>query len=119
MDVDLFVTMGSPLGQRYIQKRIMGHSLAGRERYPNNIRRWTNLVAVGDLTAIDPWLAIDFSEMLQLGLVDSFEDEEIYSAYRWRGVQNVHSEYGYLVNETTARTVANWWRSHDSSLTAN
>jgi len=119
VDVDLLVTMGSPLGQRYIQKRIKGHSMVGVERYPNNIRNWKNLVAVGDLTAIDPWLANDFSEMLELELVHSFEDAELYSAFRQAGAQNVHSEYGYLVNELTARTVANWWRSQDSSMAAN
>ncbi len=118
VDVDLFLTMGSPLGQRYIQKRIKGHSLTGTERYPNNIRQWKNLVAVGDLTAIDPWLANDFSEMLDLGLVDSFVDAQFFSAFRQDGAPNVHSEYGYLVSEVTARTVAGWWRSHDASMVA-
>ncbi len=119
VDVDLLLTMGSPLGQRYIQKRIRGHSLAAPERYPNNIRHWKNLVAVGDLTAIDPWLANDFSEMLDLGLVDSFVDTQFFSAFRQEGVPNVHSEYGYLVSEVTARTVAGWWRSHDASMPAD
>ncbi len=54
--------------------------------------------------------------MLDLDLVESFEDAEIHTWYRMSGVQNVHSEYGYLVNEVTARTVADWWRSHDASL---
>lgn len=119
VDVDLLVTMGSPLGQRYLQKRIKGHSITGPGRYPNNIRRWKNLVAVGDLTAIDPLLANDFSEMLDLGLVDSFDDVQFFSAFRQDGAQNVHSEYGYLVSEMTARTVAAWWRSHDTSMGAS
>lgn len=118
VDVDLFLTMGSPLGQNYIQKRIKGHSENGRQRYPGNVRHWKNLSAVGDLTAIDPWLANDFAEMLTLGLVDTFHDKEIYSAFRHDGAQNVHSEYGYLVNEITAEIVAGWWRSHDSSIVA-
>ena len=118
VDVDLFLTMGSPLGQTYIQKRIKGYSASGRQRYPGNVRHWKNLSAVGDLTAIDPWLANDFSEMLTLGLVDTFHDKEIYSAFRYDGAQNVHSEYGYLANEMTAEIVAGWWRSHDSSIVA-
>ncbi len=119
VDVDLFLTMGSPLGQRYIQKRILGHAETGPERYPNNIRRWRNLAAIGDLTAIDPWLANDFSEMLELGLLASFDDVRFFSAYRQDGAQNVHSEYGYLVSEVTARTVADWWRGQDASMTAD
>ena len=118
VSVDLFVSMGSPLGQRYIQRRIRGHDAEGPERYPHNIRHWTNLSAVGDLTSIDPCLANDFAEMLELGLVERFEDIEIYTHYRMNGKQNVHSEYGYLVNEVAARTVADWWRRHDATLTS-
>jgi len=111
--VDLLLTMGSPLGQHYIQKRIKGQSASGAGRYPNNVRHWRNLSAVGDLTAIDPWLANDYSEILKLGLVESFEDIEINTWFRLDGTLNVHSEYGYLVNEVTAHTVAKWWRDHD------
>lgn len=114
--VDLLLTMGSPLGQRYMQKRIKGNDLAGKARYPTNIGRWKNLTAVGDLTAIDPRLQHDFGDMLELGLVDKFEDKSIYTYFRLEGVLNVHAEYGYLVNEETARTVAAWWRRHDTAL---
>ncbi|MGI9237265.1 MAG: hypothetical protein ACR2QZ_07700 [Woeseiaceae bacterium] len=116
--VDLMLTMGSPLGQRYMQKRIKGHDLTGVGRYPANVGRWKNLSAVGDLTAIDPRLQNDFGEMLSLGLVESFEDKAIYNYFRLDGVLNVHAEYGYLVNEETARTVADWWRRHDTALVA-
>jgi hypothetical protein len=111
--VDLFLTMGSPLGQRYMQKRIKGNALTGRDRYPGNIRCWKNFSAVGDMTAIDPRLQNDFAEMLELGLLESFEDTELYNHFRLDGVLNVHAEYGYLVNQTTARVVTDWWRRHD------
>ncbi len=114
--VDLLLTMGSPLGQRYIQKRLKSSASPGEDRYPHNIRNWKNLSAVGDLTAIDPRLRNDFGELLQLGLVESFEDAELYNYFRLDGALNVHSEYGYLVNETTARTVSSWWRGHDSAM---
>jgi len=116
VDVDRLLTMGSPLGQRFMQKKIRGHDKSGRERYPQNIHHWTNLTAVGDLTAIDPWLAKDFAEMVELGLVDSIEDERILNYFRLDGKLNVHAEYGYLVNEKTAHTIAKWWRGHDSGL---
>ncbi len=114
--VDLLLTMGSPLGQRYMQERLQGHSASGAGRYPHNIRRWKNLAAVGDLTAIDPTLANDYSDVVRLGLVNSLEDAEVYTCFRLDGHLNVHSEYGYLVNETTAQTVSEWWRGHDASL---
>ena len=111
LDIDLFLTMGSPLGQRYIQKRIKGNDETGVRRYPDNIRRWINLSSVGDLTAIDPNLRDDFGEMTELDLVDAIDDREIYNWFRWNGQLNTHSEYGYLANGETARIIVEWWRS--------
>ena len=110
VSIDLLVTMGSPLGQRYIQKRIKGNSAGGIDRYPDNIRRWINLTSQGDLTAVDPTLADDFGEMAELGLVERIEDERIFNYFRLHGRLNVHAEYGYLANDATARIVADWWR---------
>jgi hypothetical protein len=111
--VDLLLTMGSPLGQRYMQRRLKGAGKSGYGRYPTNIRRWKNLAAVGDLTALDRDLGNDFAEMLELGLLETLEDEAILNYYRLNGELNVHAEYGYLVNEKTARTIVSWWRGLD------
>ena len=69
-----------------------------------------NLSALGDMTAVNPFLKDDFAEMLRLGLVESIEDIEIFNAFRQDGELNVHAEYGYLVNRVTAKVVADWWR---------
>lgn len=108
--VDLLLTMGSPLGQRYLQKRIIGHDETDVRRFPGNIRRWVNLAAIGDLTAIDPELGNDFGEMVDAGLVEYIEDRVVQNYFRLNGELNVHAEYGYLVNEATARIVSDWWR---------
>jgi hypothetical protein len=110
--LDTLLTMGSPLGQRYLQQRIKGSSETGLDRYPGNIRRWKNMAAVGDLTSLDRALANDFAEMLELGLVESIEDEPLLTYFHLDGALNVHAEYGYLVHEKTARTVVEWWREH-------
>ncbi len=109
--VDLMLTMGSPLGQRYMQKRLKGAQNSGHERYPNNIRQWKNLAAIGDLTALDPHLTDDFVEMLELGILESMDDTAVHTHFRLDGELNVHAEYGYLVSQTTARTVVDWWRA--------
>ena len=111
--LDTLLTMGSPLGQRYLQKRIKGSSETGHERYPDNIRRWKNMAAIGDLTSLDRALADDFAEMLELGLVESIEDEPLLTYFHLDGALNVHAEYGYIVHEKTARTVVAWWREHE------
>lgn len=110
--VDLFMTLGSPLGQRFIQRRLHGAKLAGAERYPTVIRHWINLAAIGELTALDRTLADDFGEMQRLGLLQSIEDIEVFNWFRIGGVLNVHAEYGYLVNGKVADRIANWWQKH-------
>jgi hypothetical protein len=114
--VDLLLTMGSPLGQRYLQKRLKGANKRGHGRYPANVRVWKNLAAVGDLTSLDRRLADDFEEMLELGLVEEFTDETIYTHFRLDGELNVHAEYGYLVNAVTAHAVVDWWRERDTLM---
>jgi hypothetical protein len=116
--LDMLLTMGSPLGQRYMQQRLKGAGETGRRRYPRNIRRWMNLSAIGDMTSLDVDLADDFAEMLELGLVERFEDKALLTYFRLDGHLNVHSEYGYMVHEKTARAIVEWWRGHDRVLRA-
>ena len=110
--VDLLVTMGSPLGQRYIQRRLLGHTIPNERRYPDNVRRWVNISAIGELTALDYALKNDYSPMLEAGVVEEIVDLDFYSYYRDGGKLNVHAEYGYLVSEVTASTVCDWWRAY-------
>ncbi|MDA0705153.1 MAG: hypothetical protein O2907_04550 [Proteobacteria bacterium] len=115
VQIDTLLTMGSPLGQHFIQKRIKGHDAIGAIRFPDNIRRWINLAAVGDLTAIDPKLQNDFGAMLEYGLVECIDDREIYNWFRLNGELNPHAEFGYLVNARTADAVVDWWRTASSA----
>ncbi len=111
LKVDLLLTSGSPLGQSIVQRKLMGAHEKGAERYPGNIREWINIAAVGELTAIDMKLKNDFGEMVDLGLVPAIDDRESFNYYHMHGALNVHAEYGYLINEETARVVSAWWRS--------
>ncbi len=108
--LSLLITLGSPLGQRYIQRRLLGSRERGAARYPDCIRRWVNVSAVGELTALDARLAPDFAEMRALDLIESIHDIETYNWFRDHGTLNVHAEYGYLANSDTAVQVAAWWR---------
>ena len=44
-------------------------------------------------------------------LIEDIEDRPLFNYFRLNGHLNVHAEYGYLVNEVTARIVAEWWNS--------
>lgn len=109
--INTLLTMGSPLGQRFVQRRLQGFRDEGDDRYPLGIDRWVNLAAVGDLTAVDPELAVDFGAMVERGLVSTIDDRELHNFFRLDGVLNVHAEYGYLANSVTAGIIADWWTS--------
>lgn len=109
--VDTWLTMGSPLGKRFVRRQLQGASLAELDRYPRTIRRWINLVAVGELTATERRLARRFAGMARGGLVDSIEDYDVFNYFRSDGLLNVHTEYGYLVNEQCGSLIAEWWKS--------
>ncbi len=107
--VSLFLTMGSPLGQRYVQKRLLSDRSRGARRFPAGIDRWINLAAIGDMTSLDQRLANDFARYYP-GSEPVIEDHEVVNAFRLDGTINPHAEYGYLANPVTARIVADWWR---------
>ena len=109
--VDRLLTSGSPLGQSFVQRHLLGWDKPEAEKYPANIRRWSNVAAVGELTAIDMQLQNDFGAMLSQGLVEDIEDLSAFNYYYMNGALNVHAEYGYLVNEVTAKVVRDWWRA--------
>jgi hypothetical protein len=109
--VDLFLTLGSPLGTRYIRRRLLGANATGAERYPRGIRRWRNLAAVGGLTALGHRFADDFAEMARLGLVGEISDRtDLINPFRGAEGLNVHRCYGYFANRVTGEAIAGWWR---------
>lgn len=112
--VDLFLTMGSPLGTRYIRRRLKGAGATGAARYPRGIRYWRNLCAIGGLTALGHRFAEDFAEMRRLGLVAGITDRtDLVNPFRGADGLNVHRCYGYFVNPATGEAIARWWRAPD------
>ncbi len=109
--VDLFLTLGSPLGMRFVQKRLVGFHEKNARRFPGNIRRWKNVATQGDLTALDPTLHDDFKPMIRLGLTQAIEDvrEGVFGYFRDQEGLNVHRSYGYLVQPAVGAVIADWW----------
>ena len=108
--VDLFLTIGSPLGMHFTQQRLLGTREREDRRYPHNIRRWTNMASEGDLTALDPDLHDDYEAMLKLGVIQSITDVNggIFNCFRNDLGLNVHRAYGYLVNPRVGEVIAKW-----------
>jgi hypothetical protein len=108
--VDLFLTIGSPLGLSFVRRQLLGGRETGRRRYPTNVRRWVNLAAIGEMTALERSLSSVWSEMRDLGLVEQISDRLDLQTY-FRGPEglNVHKCYGYMVNPVVGATIAQWW----------
>jgi hypothetical protein len=109
VQIDHFVTLGSPLGLKFVKHRMLCTHYPEINPYPSNIKRWTNLSAVGEMTALDRTFADDYRPMLEHGLVESITDHiEIMNYFRGPEGLNVHRCYGYAVNEITGAVIAGW-----------
>lgn len=109
--VDLLLTLGSPLGMRFVQDRLLGFHDPDERRFPCNIRHWVNIAAHGDLTALDPEIRNDFLPMLEQGCAESIEDRHrgVFNYFRNDKGLNEHRSYGYLVEQHVARAILAWW----------
>lgn len=108
--VDLFVTLGSPLGDENVKERLKGSSLKGKKKYPLNINSWCNIAAEDDYISHDSRIRNDYREMIKLGLIPGgFSD--IYPMYNLcvrKNQSNPHSSIGYLVNPKFTSILYNW-----------
>jgi hypothetical protein len=107
-----FLTLGNPMGMHYIRRRLLGMNNHEKKSYPALIRRWINLSAEGDVTALNQNLKETFHSMLELGLVESIEDHchGIYNYFRSDAGLNSHRSYGYLVSPAVGSIIADWWK---------
>jgi hypothetical protein len=107
-----FLTLGSPLGMHYVQRRLLGMNGHAKKSYPRLIRRWINLSAEGDVVALNRNFNESFHQMLEQGLVESIEDHSrgIYNFFRNDVGLNSHRSYGYLVNPAVGSIIADWWK---------
>jgi hypothetical protein len=107
--VDLFLSMGSPLAMRYIRARLKGADEVGEQRYPANIKRWLNLAAIGEVTALDRKMSNYFGEMVALNLLQSIDDDlELINQFRGPNGLNVHKCYGYMASEEVGHVLRDW-----------
>lgn len=108
--VDLWLTLGAPLGDTMVQKRIFGAKKKGVERFPTNVVSWHNVSAEDDFVSHDNTLADDFKLMLTQHQVSCIRDYRIYNMAVRYGKSNPHSSLGYLIHPRTAQVVCEWLR---------
>jgi hypothetical protein len=106
--VDRFVTLGSPLADETVKKRLKGSDLKGPERFPANIVHWTNLSAEDDYVCHDETVANDYQAMVDEQIVSRIEDVHIYNLAVRFGKSNPHSSLGYLIHPRMATVMNDW-----------
>jgi len=103
-----WVTLGSPLGNSNIQKKLLGAKEKGPRRFPHNVVSWHNVSAEDDYTCHDNTLADDFRHMLQQRRLSAVHDYKIYNHAVRYGKSNPHSSIGYYIHPRIAKIIADW-----------
>ena len=106
--VDQWLTLGSPLGDRAVQKRLLGAKERGQSRFPSNVISWHNLAAEDDYTCHDVTLADDFKKMLVQRQVSGVHDYRIFNLAVRYGKSNPHSSIGYYIHPRLAKILSSW-----------
>ncbi|MGW4894851.1 hypothetical protein ACWEQL_21665 [Kitasatospora sp. NPDC004240] len=92
LEVELLVTLGSPLGLPFVTRKLEPGPRAGRAPRPSGVGRWVNIADVGDLVALPPELGGAFP-------VDRHAATNI-------GAVDFHTLGGYLANGLPAAALA-------------
>ena len=106
--VDQWVTMGSPLANANVQRRLFGAHEKDGERYPTNVISWQNLSAEDDYTCHDKSVSDDYSYMLKHRLVSQINDFRIFNLAVRYGRSNPHSSIGYFIHPRLSKVIADW-----------
>ncbi len=106
--IENFLTLGSPLGDNYVRRRLSGAREKGPKGFPSNIVTWDNVSAEDDYTCHDGTLADDFRKMLSQHLVSGLNDYKIYNQAVRYGKSHPHSSIGYYIHPRVSKIVADW-----------
>lgn len=106
--VDLWLTLGSPLGDSNIRKRLLGAKEKASSRFPSNVIAWHNVAAEDDYTCHDNTLADDYKKMLKQRIVSAVHDHKIFNLAVRYGKSNPHSSLGYFIHPRVSKIIADW-----------
>ena len=106
--IEHWLTLGSPLGDRVVQKRLLGANERDESRFPSNVISWHNLAAEDDYTCHDTTLADDFKKMMVQKRVSAVQDYKIYNLAVRYGKSNPHSSVGYYIHPRVSKILADW-----------
>ncbi len=107
--IELWVTLGSPLGDRNVQRRLLGAGEKSADRFPKNVIAWHNVSAEDDYTCHDNTLADDYKKMLRQKVVSAVVDYHVFNLAVRYGRSNPHSSsIGYYIHPRTSKILVDW-----------
>ena len=126
--VQLFVTLGSPLGEPAVRDLLFArnHKSSGKRQYPTNIDNWHNYSCLGDVVSHqDDFNELYYSPMRELGILPNKPKHRAidysklhnpfevvtHSGNKTREKRNPHKSYGYLVQPRLGTWLSDFLRS--------
>lgn len=106
--IDVWLTLGAPLGDSSVRKKLSGAREKVRERFPQNVLSWHNVSAEDDYTCHDNTLCDDYKKMLKEKLVSCVRDYLVYNLAIRYGKSNPHSSVGYYIHPRVSNILADW-----------
>jgi hypothetical protein len=114
--VDVFVTMGSPISDNMVRRRLLGAGRRSTERFPTNIITWENLSAEDDYMCHDKTVADDLKAMMREHVISSINDYRVYNHTMRYGKSNPHCSLGYFIHPRTAKIIIDWIQLPDDVI---
>lgn len=113
--VDLWMTLGSPISDDKLRKRLLGARRSGKARYPTNVITWQNISAEDDYVCHDKTVADDLKKMMREHVISSINDHRIYNHTMRYGKSNPHCSLGYFIHPRVAKIVVEWLQASNGA----
>lgn len=114
--VDMWVTLGSPISDDKLRKRLLGARRNAKGRYPTNIITWNNVSAEDDYVCHDKTVANDLKAMMREHVISSINDFRIYNHTLRYGKSNPHCSLGYFIHPRVVRIVLDWLEATNGAV---
>ena len=114
--VDLWMTLGSPISDDKLRKRLLGARRIGKARYPTNVITWQNISAEDDYVCHDKTVADDLKKMMREHVIISINDHRIYNHTMRYGKSNPHCSLGYFIHPRVVKIVVEWLQASNGAV---
>jgi hypothetical protein len=114
--VEVFVTLGSPISDNMVRRRLLGAGRRAKERFPTNIIIWENVSAEDDYVCHDKTVANDLKAMMREHVISTINDYRIYNHTLRYGRSNPHCSLGYFIHPRVAKILVDWIEAPDDAI---